>query len=148
MKLDLIRRRIVNGATEGDLQVDGAPFCHTLEDVVRPLGPQGQGKVYGQTAIPAGTYGVILNMSPRLKKIMPRLVGVPGFDGILIHKGNGPEDTLGCILVGDQVAGGRIPPGESTPAFFRLMDALNAAKDRGETITITITEALEVAAHA
>lgn len=36
MKLDLIRRRIVNGATEGDLQVDGAPFCHTLEDVVRP----------------------------------------------------------------------------------------------------------------
>ena len=139
MRLELFRRRVINEATEGDLSMDGHAFCHTLEDVVRDLGPRGEGKVYGKTAIPPGTYKVVLNESPRFKKILPRLLGVPGFDGILMHKGNGPEDTLGCILVGDRVVGGRIPAGASSPAFARLMDALNAAVGRGEEITITIT---------
>jgi hypothetical protein len=51
-------------------------------------------------AIPTGTYNLHYVMSPRLKVMTPRLVGVPGRDGILIHAGNRIADTDGCILVG------------------------------------------------
>lgn len=148
MRMELIRRRIINGATEGDLYLDGELFCRTIEDVVRDLGPNGEGKVYGQTAIPEGSYRVILNESPRFKKILPRLLDVPGFDGILMHKGNGPEDTLGCILVGESVENGRIPAGASSPAFARLMRALDAVQARGEAIVISIQNRLQEVANA
>lgn len=152
MHLELIRRRVINDATEGDLLVNGAPFCHTLEDVVRtdpnPATPQNEGKVWGRTAIQEGTYQVVLNKSPRFQRVLPRLLGVPGFDGILIHKGNGPENTEGCILVGDKLRDGRIVGGTSTPAFERLMDLLRAAHDRGENITIAVSNAIAGVAHA
>ena len=57
-------------ATIGALYVDGVFHCYTLEDAIQPVG---QPKVPGSTAIPTGTYHVIVNLSPRLKKRMPRL---------------------------------------------------------------------------
>lgn len=45
-------------------------------------------KIYGQTCIPSGKYKIILNMSPRFKKILPRILDVKGFEGILMHAGN------------------------------------------------------------
>lgn len=122
MKLTLRRLRVVKNATIGELLVDGVFECYTLEDIVRPV------KVMHETAIPAGTYKVILNMSPRFGKIMPRLLNVPGFDGILIHSGNTKDDTSGCILVGDKIEGDRIAGGTSRPAYARLFAKLQAAK--------------------
>lgn len=52
------------------------------------------------TAIPEGTYKLAWEMSPRLGVFTPRLLDVPGRDGILIHAGNLITDTEGCILVG------------------------------------------------
>jgi hypothetical protein len=69
--------------------------------------------------------------------LTPRLHNVPGFDGVLIHPGNGPEDTEGCILVGRAKVGpARI--GESRKAYDALFLKLFAAHDRGEAITISI----------
>lgn len=152
MKMELQRLKMEGGATVGKLTIPDRGFsCFTLEDVVRqdpdPSTPQNEAKVYGETAIPAGTYPVKLTLSPRFKKLLPRILNVPGFDGILIHKGNGPEDTKGCILVGDQVQGGRIVAGASTPAFFRLSDLIKGCADRGEPMTIVIRD-IEEAAHA
>lgn len=95
MELRLIRRGFTAKSTEGDLYVDGELYCQTLEDVVR----DGQ-KVFGKTAIPAGTYEVIVSWSNRFKKELPLLLDVAGFAGVRIHSGNKPEDTEGCILVG------------------------------------------------
>ena len=100
MDLTLHRTFLGSKATTGTLEVNGTYECVTLEDVVRNLGTHGEGKVQDNTAIPAGTYKVIINMSPRLGKNMMRLLDVPFFDGILIHSGNDDVDTKGCILVG------------------------------------------------
>lgn len=150
MKLELHRRRRTGKVTLGDLAVDGAPECHTLEDVVRlddSTTPQNEGaKVFGETAIPAGVYKVIINLSPRFKRQMMRVLDVPNFTGILIHGGNTHEDTHGCILVGQEVFGETIKAGTSTPAVRALQAKVQAALDRGETVTLAITnDFLEVA---
>ena len=128
MKLEVIRHAFKPTYTIGKLYIDGKYFCDTLEDVVRK-GP----KVMHETAIPAGTYEVILNMSPRFKKVLPRLLNVPGFDGILIHAGNTSKDTSGCILVGQNKEVGKVINSQAT--MQRLLPILQAQKGK---ITITV----------
>lgn len=60
----------------------------------------GTWKKRGITAIPSGIYRLAWTLSPRLKRKTLRLLDVPGFDGVLIHAGNKPEDSMGCLLVG------------------------------------------------
>lgn len=55
-------------------------------------------KVYGQTAIPRGSYECVYTYSNRFKKMLPLLKDVPGFDGIRIHSGNSAKDTEGVFL--------------------------------------------------
>ena len=129
MKLKLIRIYKAETYTIGKLYVDDELFCDVLEDKVRSNGE----KVYGQTAIPIGTYKVILNMSNRFKCIMPLLLNVPNFEGIRIHSGNTSEDTHGCLLVGKNTEKGKVT--ESRKTFQNLMSILTLAKDE---ITIEI----------
>lgn len=137
MKLRLERYHSGATATLGDLFNGADFFCHTLEDVVREIQPDGTGKVWGATAIPAGTYKVIINESQRFGRRMPRLLDVPHFTGILIHKGNRSEDTHGCILVGETIAGPDLLL-RSTPAFDRLFPLIQRALDAGEPVEIEI----------
>lgn len=136
MKLMLERNYKKTDYTVGRLYVDGAFFCDTLEDRVRDLSREK--KVPGKTAIPAGKYEVIVNISPRFKRKLPRLLNVPGFEGILIHRGNTPEDTAGCILVGENKAKGKVL--NSTPYELRLTELIERAQTTGEQTTIEITE--------
>jgi hypothetical protein len=132
MRLLLQREPSTKQSTPGKLFIDGQFECHTLEDIVRPRGV----KVYGKTAIPAGTYQVVLTMSPRFKRVLPLLLNVPGFEGIRIHPGNKAEDTEGCILVGDAPAPDWL--GQSRVAFDRLFAKLRLTT---EPVTIEIREA-------
>lgn len=119
--------------TIGKLYVDGVYFCDTLEDKVRDYNKDGdlldedEQKVFGETAIPYGMYKVILNYSPRFKKILPRLLDVRHFEGILIHPGNTAKDTHGCILVGKNNQVGRV--NESKVTFDRLFAVLKQATE-------------------
>ena len=122
MKLFLERIYKADTYTIGKLSIDGEFFCHVLEDVVRPKGI----KVYGETAIPKGTYQVKLTMSNRFKKVLPLLVDVPMFEGIRIHAGNTNKDTHGCLLVGVNDSKGRVSNSAATMA--KLMPILESAK--------------------
>ncbi len=106
-----LQRRPSNGVfTIGEVSklmgtgVPGPRKWYTGEDQIReiPGQPVSAWKVKGATAIPAGRYRVIITPSARFKRLLPRLVDVPGFEGILIHPGNDAGDTEGCILPGMQ----------------------------------------------
>lgn len=135
--------------TIGRLYVDGELFCNTLEDTDRGLDDSQSleyiksKKIAGRTAIPTGRYKVTLNVvSPKYSKRrqydfcggrVPRLIGLKGYDGVLIHIGNTAADTEGCILVGENKVKGQVI--NSTATFKRLYKRLEQAK--GE-IWITI----------
>lgn len=148
IKLTLKRIPNLIGYTIGKLYVNGEYFCDTLEDQDRglvqtmPLQEIKKQKVYGDTAIPKGIYKVDMNtISPKFKNKswakpwegkLPRLVNVPGYEGVLIHVGNTKEDTLGCILVGENKVKGQVI--KSTDTFNRLMSILT--KDIDIELTI------------
>ena len=92
-------------------------------------------KVYGKTAIPTGRYRVELTKSKKFGRVLPLLYNVKGFEGIRIHRGNTNEDTLGCILVGQNKAVGKVI--NSAMAEQNLMDRLKEV-EKNELIYITV----------
>lgn len=140
MKLELLRGDATDIRTIGTMMLDRMWECFTLEDPVRDIAPNGDGKIMHKTAIPAGTYAVIITYSERFKRPMPLLVDVPHFTGIRIHPGNTAEDTWGCILVGQKVVNDELKRGTSKAAYEQLFSKLSAALIRGESVSITITD--------
>jgi hypothetical protein len=70
---------------------------------------------------------------------MPHVLDVPNFEGIRIHTGNKPEDTEGCILVGeDATTLTDAWIGQSKAAYNDLLPKINAAIAAGEEVWITI----------
>lgn len=152
MNLLLIRKYKKEDYTIGDLYVNKKWFCNTLECPDRGLNDDHfisyiqNIKQRGKTAIPIGTYDISLDeisskygKKEKYKPIegkLPRLLDVPGFNGILIHCGNTVNDTEGCILVGKNKLKGRVC--ESTDTFFRLYSLLQKAREKNEDIKITI----------
>lgn len=152
--MKLLLRRIFKGPryTIGKLFINGVYECDTLEDQDRGLTSQMSleeikaKKVYGVTAIPTGTYSInMTTVSPKFKDrawakpykgILPRLENVKGYEGVLIHVGNKAEDTLGCILVGENKVKGQVI--NSTATFYKLMTVLLKAQSAGEVIELTI----------
>lgn len=144
MELTLKRIALKEEYTIGKLYVNGVYECDTLEDKVRDLTKEK--KVYGKTAIPSGQYNITLGVqSPRFSTktayqfcagYLPRLLNVPNFDGVLIHIGNKPQDSEGCVLVGQNKIKGQVI--NSTNTFRKLYTKLEVAWVAGEEIFITI----------
>lgn len=147
--MNLLIKRIAKKDTYtiGKLYIDGIYFSDTLEDRDRNLNQSmskdqiAKIKVYGETAIPTGTYNINMNIiSQKFKDRswakpfggkIPRLENVPGYSGVLIHPGSTAKDTLGCILVGKNTVKGMLTKSQIT--FKELMQIL--PKDN---ITLTI----------
>ena len=110
----VMRRWFSKDLTIGELLLDGGFLCFTLEDRIRLLrNPNGgswrpEWKVPKATAIPQGTYGLVVDMSERFKTLMPRVCDVPLFAGIRWHTGNTEHDTEGCLILGAARAADRV----------------------------------------
>ena len=106
MYIRLIRNKPQGSAITGRLVINGRWFCNTLERV----GYQ----------IPALCYHIAVTQSPKFKRLLPLVTGVPrtpqdgygtatpigrangamGYrQGIRIHRGSKPEHSTGCVLV-------------------------------------------------
>ena len=140
-ELLLVRYHKKPNYTIGKLFINGEYFCDTLEDTdrglanVMPLSQIQAAKRKGITAIPTGRYKIELTLSPRFGRILHILIGVKGFEGIRIHRGNTHEDTEGCILVGENKAVGKVLNSANTEN--RLMERLQKI-NHTEQIYITI----------
>ena len=127
--------------------------CDTIEDKDRNLTQSmteaniAKIKVKHQTAIPYGTYQIVMDVvsgtfvkKPQYKEFcggkVPRLKYVKGFSGILIHSGTDQDSSSGCIIVGENKVVGKVI--NSWATFKRVYSLLKAAHNRGETITLTI----------
>ncbi len=120
MNFQVNRRFFSDNYTIGKFFADSQRLCDTLEDRIRDLKDlnhdgdftdPGEGKIYGETAIPCGTYQVIVTWSSKFEKRLPELLNVPGFTNIRIHAGANAKHTEGCILVGENKAKGQLVNG-------------------------------------
>lgn len=136
--------------------IDGKRICEALEDRDRGLRQDmdlktiKRIKVQNETAIPSGRYRVTMDVvSPKFSKYpfykevcggkLPRLLNVPGFEGILIHVSDGPkaEDLLsGCIGIGENKVVGQLTNGKET--FKKVYKLLKEAHKKGEEIWINV----------
>ena len=146
MELKQLRKFKGSEYTISDFYVDGVKLCNICEDPVRVLVDKnkdgdfddpGEGKVYANTAIPAGRYEVVITYSNRFKKHLPLLLNVPGYSGIRIHPGNSAVDTAGCLLPGINDIKGRVS--QSSKYFTLIFDKIsNAINVKHEKVFINI----------
>jgi hypothetical protein len=124
MEIVIDRKYRKKSYTVSNLYVDGQWMCNVLErpdrrlDSSMPLKRILEGKVKGKTAIPSGKYKVTLDVQSGkfssdpayqwCRGFLPRVIGVPGFSGILFHAGNKAADSRGCLLVGLNTSKGRL----------------------------------------
>lgn len=156
LRFKLSRQRSAgSSACLGRLSLNGQFLCDTLEPpshgltsatvprTIRDI------KRLGRSAIPTGVYRLVLSWSPRFsprpfyraygRGLVPRLLNVSGFEGVLVHCGNTVIDTCGCLLVGRRADASTLV--ESRKTYDRLMRQywLPATK-RGEPMFIEIVE--------
>ena len=116
MEITLLRKWPRDRYIIGQMFIDDVKFCHTLE-------PPRTGD---HPCIPAGRYKVEMYPSGKFHALRPILLNVPHRSGILIHEGNYPRNTQGCILVGKNLQVGSLS--YSTTTLAELMRRIKQSK--------------------
>lgn len=102
MQIKVLRTIRDGQPTMGEMLVDDAHFAYTLEPVYRgDVGADPSLKVWGQTAIPCGTYLCTVRFSNHFQRNLVHVENVPEFSEIMVHGGNSAKDTEGCCLIGE-----------------------------------------------
>lgn len=152
MKILVDRKWKKETYTIGIAYINGVRFSETIEDRDRGLTNNmtvdeiNSKKVYGQTAIPVGTYKIKLTYSSKFanrawgkkyKGMVPSVENVKGFSGVRLHPLNTAADSLGCIGFGKNTQVGMIT--DATKYYYKLMDNyILPAIRKGENIELII----------
>lgn len=143
MRIELKRIARKDTYTIGKMYINGVYVCDTIEDKDRglkqgmPEGTLRKMKVFGETAIPVGTYTVKWTFSHKFGKFLPEIINVPPFSGIRIHSGNTAKDSLGCVIIGENKVVGKVI--NSRVTCDRIFPLIEAACKRGEQVYIVIS---------
>jgi hypothetical protein len=114
---------------------DSERICYTLEDQDRHL-EDGNGKLYGKTAMPLGRFELELYNSPKHGTV-PLFQRVPGFSFTEMHRANHAEELLGCVAVGDERTSDGVC--KCQPALNRVVAEMRQAKEDGRQVFCTIS---------
>lgn len=137
-----LQRYVSNTACTPGL-MSGDYSCLTLEPIVREVSgvPIEQWKIHGRTAIPQGRYQILMEFSPKFNRFMPHLQDVPGFSAIMIHPLNFPNETEGCIGVGQSMDKAQTTLFSSRAAFEPLNEKIQKVLDDGQEVWISVVNA-------
>lgn len=137
MHIDIYRKFETDRSIIGEISVDNQEECFCLEPArLTPVHP-------GHPCVAAGgPYRVVLTHSPHLGYICPEVLNVPNRSDIRMHKGNKPQDTLGCTLAGTSMGPQKDWISNSHDAFDKLMVLFNTAVANGEPLTISYHDPL------
>ncbi len=112
-RINITRTYRKNSWTIGKLYVNGSYVCNTLE--LHDSTYYGEDFVLGKSAIPVGVYTLATCVwSPKFNDFRPRITDFKYSKNILIHEGNKPEQTEGCILVGNNLVTGMVLNSKAT----------------------------------
>lgn len=140
MEIRINRKYLKDTYTIGVLEIKndetGAvePLCDTMEP--RAINWHEEMKKAGKTAIPEGRYRIKMLHSKTFKRVMPYLLNVPHFVGIMLHTGSTVDASKGCILVGRNTERGVLT--QSRICFNELVKRITDATERGEEVWITV----------
>lgn len=140
MKILVDRRWKKENYTIGIIYVNGNRFSNSLEPTDRglissmSLDEIKKRKIYGKTAVPTGTYKVIMSYSNKFKKYLPEVLDIKGFAGVRFHSGNTEKDTLACCLPGQNTQKGMVT--NSRYYTDTLCSMIDAALKKKEEVTV------------
>ena len=112
--------------TIGKLYLNDTYLCDTLEPP----------KYVNHPCIDKGTYRIGYQYSNKFGRNMPFLLSVNGRVGIMIHPGNYPKDTQGCILVGRNLQKGSVSNSKKT--FDNVNGIIQGVVNLTGSATITV----------
>lgn len=142
--IELTHKRILEtpNSTAGTLHHNGHFLGFIIEDGYR------EQKVYGETRIPEGRYKIEKRKAGKFytkynmmynHQWVGHLQNVPGFEYILIHIGNTPKDSKGCLLINNAItfSQGNYIGSMSVDAYKSFYNYIAALMDDEIYITIT-----------
>jgi hypothetical protein len=130
MELKIVRTYYPEG-TNGELYVNGALLCYTIE-----LPWKANKRLV--SCIPEGKYELKVRFSPRFGDHL-QLLNVKERNGILFHPANDAlKELKGCIAPAEQLTG-RGRGTKSKAAFKKLLDMVYPALEKGEKVQVTIS---------
>lgn len=114
-----------HGEAGGSLSIAGAEAARTLELPWR----NNEQKI---SRVPAGSYAARIRADGDLGWRV-ELIDVPDRENIQLHVGNYPRHTVGCVLIGTDIAStdGTCALKQSKPAMARLAQAMADASGNG-----------------